>query len=87
MRETKEERDKLIDLWEDITEERPSDDILLKCATQRLMQALGAYGNLVENKSTEWYAQHIPIAAKMLRELVEGTDLAEPILPVLDLIK
>ena len=87
MSHSKEERDKLIDLWEDITEERPSEDILHKCATQRLMQALGAYGNLVTNKNSEWFAQHIPTAATMLRELVEGTDLAEPILPVLDLIQ
>lgn len=81
------EREKLIDLWEDITEERPLDDILTKCATQRLMQALGAYGNLVSNKNEEWFAQHIPTAAALLREVVEDTELAEPILPVLDLIK
>lgn len=82
-----EEREKLLDLWEEITEERPLDDIFTKCAVQRLMQALGAYGNLVSNKNEEWYAQHIPTAAALLRELVEGTDLAEPILPVLELIK
>eukprot|EP00112_Aurelia_sp_Birch-Aquarium-sp1_P008440 Seg19291.1 transcript_id=Seg19291.1/GoldUCD/mRNA.D3Y31 product="N-acetylmuramate/N-acetylglucosamine kinase" protein_id=Seg19291.1/GoldUCD/D3Y31 len=81
------EREKLLDLWEDITEERPLDDILTKCAAQRLMQALGAYGNLVSNKNEEWFAQHIPTAATLLREVVEDTELAEPILPVLDLIK
>ncbi len=56
------------------------------CAIQRLMQALGAYGNLVSNKNEEWFGQHIPVAAKLLRELVTGTDYAEPILPVLDLV-
>lgn len=79
-----EEREKLIDMWEEITEERPMDDILHKCATQRLMQALGAYGNLVANKNEEWFAQHIPAAVRLLRELVTGTDLADAILPVLD---
>jgi len=82
-----EEREKLLDMWEDISEERPMEDIFNKCATQRLMQALGAYGNLVSNKNDEWFAQHIPTAAKLLREVVTGTDLAEPILPVLDLIQ
>lgn len=81
------EREKLIDLWEEITEERPIDDILNKCAVQRLMQALGAYGNLVSNKNDDWFAQHIPTAAAMLREIVTGTDLEEPIIPVLDLIQ
>jgi len=87
MNHSAEEREKLLDLWEDISEERPIDDIFKKCATQRLMQALGAYGNLVSNKNEEWFAQHIPTAAKLLREVVTGTELADPILPVLDLIK
>lgn len=87
MNHSAEEREKLLDLWEDISEERPMDDIFTKCAVQRLMQALGAYGNLVSNKNEEWFAQHIPTAAKLLRELVTGTELEEPILPVLDFIK
>ncbi len=80
------ERERLIDIWEDVTEERPMDDILNKCATQRLMQALGAYGNLVSNKNEEWFAMHIPTAAALLRDIVTDTDLAEAILPVLDRI-
>ncbi len=87
MNHSAEEREKLLDMWEDISEERPADDIFMKCTTQRLMQALGAYGNLVSNKNDEWFAQHIPTAANLLREVVTGTDLADPILPVLDLIK
>ncbi len=87
MNHSKEEREKLIDLWEDISEERPSEDIFNKCATQRLMQALGAYGNLVANKNETWYEQHIPTAAAFLRELIADTDLAEPLLPVLDRIQ
>lgn len=87
MNHSADEREKLLNLWEDIAEERPVDDIFKKCAAQRLMQALGAYGNLVSNKNDEWFAQHIPTAANLLREVVTGTDLADPILPVLDLIK
>jgi len=86
MNHSAEEREKLLDIWEDVTEERPLNDIFSMCAIQRLMQALGAYGNLVSNKNEEWFAQHIPIAANLLRELVTGTDYAEPILPVLDLV-
>jgi aminoglycoside/choline kinase family phosphotransferase len=86
MNHSAEEREKLLDIWEDVTEERPLDDIFSMCAIQRLMQALGAYGNLVSNKNEKWFAQHIPVAANLLRELVTGTDYAEPILPVLDLV-
>jgi hypothetical protein len=86
MNHSAEEREKLLVLWEEISEERPLDDILNMCAIQRLMQALGAYGNLVSNKNEQWFAQHIPVAANLLREIVTGTNYAEPILPVLNLV-
>lgn len=85
MNHSAEEREKLLTLWEEITEERPIDDILRKCAIQRLMQALGAYGNLVANKNEQWYAQHIPTAVNLLSEVIEGTDAQAAIQPVLDL--
>ena len=78
-----EEREKLLDLWEDVTEERPIDDILNKCAIQRLMQALGAYGNIITKQNDNWYAQHIPTAVKLLKELTAGTDLETALSPVL----
>jgi N-acetylmuramate 1-kinase len=84
MNHSAEEREKLLNLWEDISEERPLNDIFKMCAIQRLMQALGAYGNLVANKNEEWFEQHIPIAANLLRGLVTETDYEEAILPVLD---
>ena len=86
MNHSAEDREKILAIWEDITEERPLNDILNMCAIQRLMQALGAYGNLVANKNEQWFAQHIPVAANLLRGLVTGTDFAEPIIPVLDLV-
>ncbi|GAA5495829.1 hypothetical protein Rhal01_02008 [Rubritalea halochordaticola] len=87
MNHSAEEREKLLDIWEDVTEERPLPDILEKCAIQRLMQALGAYGNLVSNKGDEWFEQYIPVAAKLLGELIEGKPVEAAIKPVLDLVK
>lgn len=78
-----EEREKLLDIWEQISEDRPSETMLRDCATQRLMQALGAYGNLVENKGDDWYAQHIPTAARLLTEVVDGTALESILAPYL----
>lgn len=36
------------------------------CAAQRLMQALGAYGNLSLHRGKDWYRQFIPIALQRL---------------------
>ena len=77
------ERERLLDLWEDISEERPSDDMFRDCAIQRLMQALGAYGNIIWNYENDWYRQHVPVAARLLTRVVEGTPyeaLLEPFL-------
>jgi N-acetylmuramate 1-kinase len=79
-----EEKEKLLDLWEEITEERPIDDILKKCAIQRLLQALGAYGNILSKQGDQWYAQHIPTAVASLKELIAGTDLEEPLSKILN---
>lgn len=80
------EREELLALWEDISEERPEENLFRQCAAQRLMQALGAYGNLLENKGNEWYRPHIATAGKLLREVTEGTPLAKPLAPVLERI-
>ncbi len=42
---------------------------LVQCATQRLMQALGAYGFLGEVKGKREFLAHIPTAKRRLREL------------------
>ena len=39
MNHSKEDRDKMIELWEEVTEEAPIEPLLKDCATQRLMQA------------------------------------------------
>jgi N-acetylmuramate 1-kinase len=40
-------------------------------AAQRLLQALGAYGNLSLHKGKDWYRVHIPIALQRLLLVVE----------------
>ncbi|MBN1760201.1 MAG: phosphotransferase [Chitinispirillaceae bacterium] len=44
------------------------------CAAQRLMQALGAYGNLSLHKGKEWYREYIPVALRNLDDVMSGLD-------------
>lgn len=44
---------------------------LYLCAAQRLMQALGAYGNLSLHKGKEWYREYIPAALGRLNGVME----------------
>ncbi|MEM9079855.1 MAG: phosphotransferase [Verrucomicrobiota bacterium] len=83
MDHSEEDCERLLDLWEDITEERPIPQLLRDCAAQRLMQALGAYGNIVENFGNEWYRQHIPTAARTLLRVIADSELEEPLQGVL----
>jgi aminoglycoside/choline kinase family phosphotransferase len=83
MNHSAEESERILDIWEQISEDRPAETVLRDCATQRLMQALGAYGNLVENKGDDWYAPHIPVAAALLQELVADTALEDVLAPYL----
>ena len=78
-----EERERLLDIWEEITEERPIPQLLRDCAVQRLMQALGAYGNLVENQNNEWYRPHIPTASRLLKEVVADSEFEDALTPFL----
>lgn len=83
MNHSAEDREKMLDLWEDITEERPIEPILRDCAAQRLMQALGAYGNIVKNHGDDWYEQHIPAAVTFLKEVSADTSLEDSLREVL----
>jgi N-acetylmuramate 1-kinase len=78
-----EEREALLALWEDIADERPEITLFHQCAAQRLMQALGAYGNILKNRGDEWYRPHIATAARLLGEVTTGTPLEAPLAPVL----
>ena len=82
-----EEREQLLVLWEDIADERPLETLFHECAAQRLMQALGAYGNIVRNRGDEWYRPHIATAARLLGEVTAGTELEDPLAPVLARIR
>lgn len=86
MAHSEEEREALLDLWEDISDERPEPGLFRECAAQRLMQALGAYGNILKNRGDEWYRPHITTAAGLLREVTAGTALERPLAPVMDAI-
>ena len=76
------EREQLLRLWEEIADERPQVTLFHECAAQRLMQALGAYGNILKNRGDEWYRPHIATAAKLLGEVTVGTPLELPLAPV-----
>ena len=82
-----EEREALLELWEEIADERPTETLFYECAAQRLMQALGAYGNIVKNRGDEWYRPHIATAARFLGEVTAGTPLEAPLAPVLQAIR
>lgn len=83
MDHSEEEREKLLDLWEEISEERPLPQIFHECATQRLMQALGAYGKIITKQGDDWYRQHVPVAAKMLGVVTEGSEFESLLAPVI----
>lgn len=82
-----EEREQLLTLWEEIADERPLETLFHECAAQRLMQALGAYGNIVKNRGDNWYRPHIATAARLLGEVTAGTPLEAPLAPILGAIR
>jgi N-acetylmuramate 1-kinase len=45
-------------------------------AVHRMMQALGAFGLLAKEKKKLWFLEHIPVAAKHLKELLATKTLA-----------
>ncbi len=79
-----EEREAILAIWEDIAEDRPEETIFRECAAQRLMQAMGAFGNIIGNRGDDWYRPHVPAAARLLAEVVAGTPLEKPLSPVLE---
>lgn len=84
MDHTVEEREQLLDLWEDVSDERPEASLFNKCASQRLMQTMGAYGKILSSGGDEWYRQHIPVAARLLSAVVEDTEMEEPLAEILE---
>ena len=74
---------KLLALWEDVADDEALEPLLNDCAAQRLMQALGAYANLVENDRQDWFAQHIPAAVAHLKKVTADTPLEDALHPIL----
>lgn len=84
LRHTAEEREQLLDMWEEISDERPEASLFAQCAAQRIMQALGAYSHIIRHRGDDWYRQHIPAAVELLAEITAGTPLECPLASVLD---
>jgi aminoglycoside/choline kinase family phosphotransferase len=59
-------------------------EIFQLCSAQRLMQALGAYGNLGRNQGKPQFLRHAPAARARLRELCEEVPLLAPLGLLLD---
>jgi aminoglycoside/choline kinase family phosphotransferase len=83
---TLQEREALLDLWEQIADERPEPSLFKECAAQRLMQAIGAYSMILAKRGDEWYRPHIASAARLLAEVTAGGPLEEPLAPVLEAV-
>ncbi|MFK7850796.1 MAG: phosphotransferase [Akkermansiaceae bacterium] len=83
MDHSKEEQSELLDLWEDISDERPETSLFHKCAAQRLMQSLGAFGNIIENRRDDWYRQHIPSAIRSLLYVIKDSEIEDALTPIL----
>jgi len=62
-----------------------SDRRYAQCAVQRLMQALGAYGNLALNVGKPEFLHHIPYAVENLSHVITSSGVAEVVLPLLRL--
>lgn len=80
------EREVLLDLWEEIADERPEPSLFMECAAQRLMQAIGAYSMILAKRGDEWYRPHIATAARFLAEVTIGGPLEEPLAPALEAV-
>lgn len=78
------ERERLLDLWEDVAEDRPAEAMLRDCALQRLMQAMGFFGKIVRHRGEAWYRPHIAAGARQLADLVAHTPYEGPLEPVLE---
>jgi N-acetylmuramate 1-kinase len=63
--------DSLFSHYQEISGKNDNNRIFYLCAAQRLMQALGAYGNLSLHKGKEWYKEYIPPALERLVKVMQ----------------
>ncbi len=83
MNHNSDEREQLLDLWEDISDERPEISLFHRCAAQRLMQSLGAYANIILNRKDDWYRNHTSTAARLLKGVIKDTSIEDLLTPIL----
>ncbi len=80
-----------VDLWDYYKSTRASDawetsdTLYAQCACQRLMQALGAYGNLALNLHRPEFLTHIPRAVENLAWVIHHYHVLPELLPLLEL--
>ena len=79
-----EERNELLDYYAALRElnGRELRQRFWLCAAQRLMQALGAYGNLSRNQGKPQFKQHIPAAVANLTYVCEREPSLQELLPL-----
>lgn len=76
--------EELFSFYQELLGKKDNNHAFYICTAQRLMQALGAYGNLSLHKGKEWYREYIPVALyrliavlKLLPEYPRMRDVAE----------
>lgn len=81
---TSNERDDLLHYYADHRGISPFElqECLHLCAAQRLMQALGAYGNLSRNQGKPHFKQHIPAATRNLTLVCQRSEALHELLPL-----
>ncbi len=72
--------------WEEITGHALDEQLFLKCALQRLLQATGAYANY-GTKGHAWYASLIIPTLDTIAELVVGTNYESVLSPIISSAK
>ena len=84
-----EERQELLQHYRDFRADDAEWDwdslLYAKCAVQRLMQALGAYGYLGEVLGKREFLQHIPVAVARLRDTISKAHILPDLVAVLNL--
>jgi aminoglycoside/choline kinase family phosphotransferase len=75
------EREKLLQWYAGYLDRElePMRATFLLCAAQRLMQALGAYGNLSLNLGKPHFKEYIPVAVSRLEEVCSGHEMLAPL--------
>ena len=64
------ERHELLDYYSSLSGSRPEQEVLVACALQRIMQALGAFANIGHNMHNPWYLSLIPTGVRTLHSLM-----------------